>query len=714
MQKIFFIFFGLAFITVPVSLAAQSSATKVFRQEQAEFLRQMNAASMDSAIVYRISEYSKLKSDSIYSSIMTDAAVTAPEKEKAVLSLGYFMNELARNVAQQRSELYDIPGAFESYHKILKALLRHQQFTDVIITMPSRRAHVIAAAFIQYKEHALLDDIAVFKRMASTPEFILGFLETKPGFRFADSLLLVATAHDPKKIFLYLQNGKTEVKNKILQSKNIYLRQIVSLSVDKNATEFLPFVSQLAEEKLTHDSVLKTRTDVTRYYQTLINTLVESNIANDPAFVFNKILHKGVKEKSLYFYANQINELHNEKEATRFASVKGLRPEDIYYIITTCGEELYTSSYLGLYKRLMENFKPYSADSLFEIVNYDNFRIFMRLAANYNVMTDFLNSMAQENASALIRRFVSGIETDINSGLEKAMDIADSFTGLDSAIVIREMIHHELQSNLNRCQADKLFFGVRLYNILLQVFDLVKQKNSFNRLWSTLGNYEMLERKALQNKNGEIVQLVLFYGDEDGVASFNSFQKIFTDTSKWKQSKNRNWVEVRSVSDQPIIIYANMPLDEKEEMDIKAQDSLIDFLKQQSMEPVVLIHRGHSYHVNNTLKRFTPSVKLAILGSCGGSNHAISIANINPDAQIIVSKKTGTKSVNDPIIDEINKALLNEEDLLWSIIWEDLRNRFSKDEFTLNLFNEYIPPGKNVSLFVLKLFNFYNRPVRPA
>ena len=123
------------------------------------------------------------------------------------------------------------------------------------------------------------------------------------------------------------------------------------------------------------------------------------------------MLRKGLKEKSLSFYVNQVNELHNAADAIRFASVKGLRPEDIYYIITSCGDELYTSSYLGLYKRLMENFKTQSADSLFSIVQYDNFRIFMRMAANYNVLTDFLNRMPQEKAAELLNRFISGIET---------------------------------------------------------------------------------------------------------------------------------------------------------------------------------------------------------------------------------------------------------------------------------------------------------------
>ena len=152
-----------------------------------------------------------------------------------------------------------------------------------------------------------------------------------------------------------------------------------------------------------------------------------------------------------------------------------------------------------------------------------------------------------------------------------------------------------------------------------------------------------------------------------------------------------------------------MPLDNKEELDLKAQDSLFIYLEQQSAEPSVLVHRGHSYHLSNTLKRLTPSVKLAVLGSCGGSNNAISIASISPDVQIIASKKTGTKSINDPLIDIINETLLDKRDLYWSTLWDTLAARFAKDESTLNLFNEYIPPGKNVSLFVLKLFNHSNR-----
>ena len=103
------------------------------------------------------------------------------------------------------------------------------------------------------------------------------------------------------------------------------------------------------------------------------------------------------------------------------------------------------------------------------------------------------------------------------------------------------------------------------------------------------------------------------------------------------------------------------------------------------------------------------SVKLAILGSCGGYNKIISLATISPDAHIIVTKKTGSKFINDPMLEVINDNLVNKMDIRWTDVWQNLSVRFSKDPFTLNLFNEYIPPARNVGLFVLKLFNSYKR-----
>lgn len=710
MQKfiVYFLVSFLLFCSFLSKAQTGSIASKTLRVEKEKFIRHLKDVSVDTSINYPLTRFMQTEMDKIYT-LISNSGLPATDKEKAVWSMVYFIQHLDKNIDQQKIDMYDIPDAVQSYKTVLKALMQNTSFADAMSTVAPRRSSLISTAFSQYEEHTLLDDISVYKRVAASPDFILQFLENKPGFRYADSLLLIAAAHDPNKMIRYLNRGKKDITEMILNSKNIYLQQIALIANDRNASELMPFIVQLAENKITAEEIIQKRANVIEYYRLLLDNLQQSVSANDPAFIFQKIIRRGVKEKSLYFFANQINELHNAAEGTRFASVKELGPVELYYIITSCGEELYTSSYLGLYKRLMTHFKTSPPDSLFDLVLYDNYRIFMRMAANYNVLADFLTRMSHESTAGLMKRFISGIENDANTGLEKAMDIADSFIGHNAEI--NEVIENELQLNLQRCKKTQQYFGIRLYSILLQVFELVNEKEGLSSLWKTLGNYEMLKRNALVNKNGQIVELVLFYGDDDGVASFNNFQKHFTDTAKWVVSKNEAWMTIQSKTDAPIIIYANLPLEEKEELDIRAQDALISFLNKESSEPTVLIHRGHSYHLAKTLKRLRPSVKLAVLGSCGAYNSAISIATINPDVQIIGSKKMGAKSINDPIIETINENLQSGSDLVWDEMWDKLRDRFSKDEFTLNLFNEYITPGKNVSLFVLKLFNFYNRAV---
>ncbi len=460
--------FVLTLLLQPFQLVAQLNTSAILlKEEKARFLLGLKSSRLDPNITTRLTRFGESEVDSIQQFLISVKTLSDQEKEKALRSLYSFIKGLSENIKQPKPEMYDIPAILDSYKTILRTLLYQKPLRNELVQIGPWTSQLLAAAFRQYSEYDLLNDVTTYKRMIVSPEYIIQFLENKPTFRFADSLLIKVAAYDPLKMATYMVKGKPALQNKIRDQKNIYLQKIVSLAADRNAQEFMPFVVQLAEERITQEEVIEKRKDITHYFQLLVNTLkVELEQPAAESFIFNKALRNGIKEKSFAFYVNHINEQHNSSDAIRFASVKGLRPEDIYYIITSSEEEMYTSSYLGLYKRLMENFKDRSADSLFTLVNYDNFRTFMRIAANYNTLTDFLNRMSREKAAELITRFVSGIETDTKTGLEKAMDIADSFTGLDSAVAIRDLIKDELQSNLKRCQSKQLYFGVRLYSIL--------------------------------------------------------------------------------------------------------------------------------------------------------------------------------------------------------------------------------------------------------
>ena len=681
-------------------------ATRHLTGEQHSLSRFLSYLTIDSNIKNRLNWFMEGEVDSIYKSLLKDTLLPDSEKVLAIQSMARIMDEIGENFYLDKFNMYDIPRLLETFKLVFKAIVYQMPFEELLKPLDVESSKILARTFWNYNEHELLDDIAVYKDVSSSPSNILQFLERNPGFRFTDSLLFVLAAYAPMELSNYLLVDSPGVREQIRQNKNIFLQQVVSISGNLNASELMPMIVPLAEKKITESEIIKKRMEVKTYFQLLVNTLIEElTRPEDSSFIFRHSLRNAIKEKSVYFYVQRINEQHGAPESVRFASVKGLRPEDLYYVITSCEDELYTSSYLGLYHRLMEYFRSQPADSLFRLMHYDNFRIFMRLAANYNTLADFLSCMPEPKSNELLHRLISGIEIDTESGLEKAMDIADSYMGLAHHLKMIEFIKNEMYTNLDRCQKEQLYYGVRLYDILLQVFELVIQKDSANELWTYLGDHEKLKRKALQNKKGEIIELVLFYGDEDGVTSYDNFTSLFRNKKIWLISKNEFWVTIRSLSSQHIVIYANLPLDGKAGLDFQAQDTLSKFLKTNSISPVILVHRGHSYHISKSLIRMEPSVKLAILGSCGGYNSILSVTNIDPEAQVIVSKKTGSKFINDPLINVINETLMNKKDLIWTEIWEKLEIRFAKNQVALSIFNEYIPPRKNLSLFVARLFN---------
>jgi hypothetical protein len=132
----------------------------------------------------------------------------------------------------------------------------------------------------------LLDDAAVYKRMSSSPEFIFRFLQNKPEFRYADSLIFIAAAYNPLKFAADLSKSNPNLQERIRTIKNIHLRKIISLVTDKNASELLPFATVLAENRIMADTILMARKNVTTYFQLLVNMLKQPQGANDPSLFF--------------------------------------------------------------------------------------------------------------------------------------------------------------------------------------------------------------------------------------------------------------------------------------------------------------------------------------------------------------------------------------------------------------------------------------------
>jgi len=61
--------------------------------------------------------------------------------------------------------------------------------------------------------------------------------------------------------------------------------------------------------------------------------------------------------------------------------------------------------------------------------------------------------------------------------------------------------------------------------------------------------------------------------------------------------------------------------------------------------------------------------------------------------------------VNDPLLQHLNDDLAAGKDIDWVSFWDELNEKFKRDGNTLKLFEEYMPPYKNVSSYVIRLYN---------
>ncbi len=698
---------------LPFLTRAQHSlpeANALLDAEQIQFNSFLSGFRGDSSIAWMMQRFAGKSTDSLQREFTVSPRLEPEGRATAVTAIRYFLQSLRAGIFLQRYDLYDVPDALEKFPLVADAVVYEKDLRSLMLGMGARRTQLMADALRQYPAGRRFQHLADVRRIAGNLEMILPMVEQRKDFPYTDTALVYVAERAPMYIIEYITFKNNRITDSIYKMKHPLLRQLVTLKDNRNASEIAPLVGEMAAGRLTADSILwLRRNNVKAYFQLLVNTIQanRSGMSGEVAAGMQPALRDALRQKAMAFFIRPINELHEKADAVRFASVQSLRPIDLYYLMTSGEDELYTSSFLGIYKRMMAQLPEGGADSLMEIVGYDQFRKFIRIAAQYNVLTDWLRNMPEESGHRLLARFMGGIENSTDNGVEEAMDVADAFGSLGRDSIYKPLVASLLDENLERCRQSRSHYGERLYTILKQVFWLSDDPVAQQAIYSKLGNYEQLPVDAVRDGQNIINQLVVFYGDQDGKASFESFMSLFKDTAAWEIRKNEQWVEIRSKSaQQKVRLFANLPLDNNKGLDEEAQRALLDHMTSAGVKPGVVIHRGHSYHLPTTLGYLQPSVKLAFLGSCGGYKNLLTIAGKSPDAQILATRQIGSKLINDPMIQALNDSFLLSRDIHWPAMWDSLGVTFSKSESTRELFNDYVPPYRNLSLFVVRLYNF--------
>lgn len=552
----------------------------------------------------------------------------------------------------------------------------------------------------------LSKDLIVLKQCQKTPNRIFPILSLNPNNRFADSLITVAGFRNPEELYNYAA-APNALGKKIQSVNHPFVKLVARLSLTKTGRMYFPFLDNIYKGVTPIDSITPyVLNDTSKgYFQLLVKTRIqyaERMKKGDTPMAANVLTAK-LKSKAIEGFINEINALHGEKsDLIRFKKLEGLSPVELYYLTVVGEEEMYTSSFVtGVYPRIFARMIIPRSDSLLQLVKFDYYKKFVKIAASYNMLDDFLSRMDTWDAEKLIKSFVNGLEK--TNTLEDAVDVADSYSSIYT-LNLRKLILTQVQQELLRCKDLNNKRGQVIYDLLNTIFLSMDSTNKID-LSARLGMlpiYELPNKLLRDTATGKIAIQQFFYGDKDGLVVFNSFLNKFKNPN-WRIIKKSQWVEVNSVKGVPVTIYANLPLDENLELDDKAQDSLIDYLSSNSIQPTVSIHRGHSYYLKNTINKLSAGSKLVLVGSCGGYQKLNDVLEICPGAQIISSKQIGTGIINQGIIDVICENLRLGKDLNWPALWSSLAIRFNGS--AKEKFDDYVPPYKNLGAIFITAYN---------
>jgi hypothetical protein len=667
----------------------------------------MIAISRDLDLDLLLTDIYTRQTDALQQEIEKNIAADHRIKVKYLSGLNILLEELLRSFRSNTLSASEAAILLDAYRQYVGLDISGMGIAGIVDHFPYNINRILLGENSVFFENQALEAsrVIMFRQFAGLhPDQVLSRIEPYLNAGFADSLIVEAAHLDPGSFYNYAAAAATPVGKKIRSIDDSLVKLITGIADESSGRLIFPFLHSIRKGRISVDSIKAATADKLAYYRLLVNTQIQfldDMLARDTPILFQE-MGIMIKRKAEEIFINEINALHDEADAIRFKILEPLGAAELYYIIVTGEDVIYTSSYTGVYNRMMARMQKRGGDALLMEVRFDRFKKFVRMAAAYNKLDLFLSSMPTKNAQLLIKGFVRGLEKNLN--LEDAVDVADSY-GSISNTAIRNLVKVEIANNLEQQQSLGNGRGVAIYDILKLLFMSASDSSQLLSLKYGIPPAYALPLSNLSDSAGRIVQQVFFYGDKDGKESFSNFMSMFRGKKEWKIVQAENWVEIKSLLGKPVWIFANLPLDNSmgDDPDAKAQALLVDYLNEQGLQPTIVIHRGHSYHLKYTVNQLPASAKIIVLGSCGSFQNLNTVLSICPEAHIVSSKEVGTKLVNEPVLKMINESVRLGQAVDWIKIWHQLEKQFNTG-VAKERFDNYIPPHKNLGALFIKAF----------
>lgn len=509
--------------------------------------------------------------------------------------------------------------------------------------------------------------------------------------RFSLRILELCAVNAPLSVKRYLYNPNHPVNFILQYSKNPVVKKILEINPDLGYhSKPLLLLDDIVKHGLTVPDAIAISTDPNKLFSAMTKITSQQN------YIGGYSINHEMRDYSLRF----IREI-NDKIATGanqpFYTVEGFGSTELYFLMLYGRDEVFTSTFNGLFERFMQKLPNDDGEAFLRMVNYNQFRDFISLCSNFGTIKDFLSKFSPQAKNELFIAYTSNLEKQ-QDNLSSIILIAESVSNINDNQLLT-LLQNNIKNEYDRVTRDSNQIGISIYGVLSSIISGNAQtETSWYKKVSKqfkITPVASLSSGALFRNGGRCVEQMYFYNDDDGRSSYINFINTYKNQNNWQVEDRNSYVRIYSDQGKQVEIFANKP--EFEENGISAIDA---YFKENNYVPTVIVHRGHSFHTESTLEKVPPSARLIFVGSCGGF-YKLPIALENaPEAHIISTKQIGTKTVNDAMIYSLNENIRNGKDIVWNDFWGKMRDKLSSNQY----FGDYIPPNKNLGAIFIRAY----------
>lgn len=508
--------------------------------------------------------------------------------------------------------------------------------------------------------------------------------------RYSLKILELCAINAPLSVKRYMYNPNHPVNFILQYSKNPVVRKIIDVNPQLGYhSKPLLLLDEMVKHNLDPKEAVAISVDANKLFSALVRTI------SQPNYVGAYSINREMRDYSLRSI-REINDKIASGGTQPFYSVDGLNSTELYFLMLYGRDEVFTSTFTGLFNRFMQKLPEGDGAMFLKSVSYNQFRDFISLCSNFGTMKDFLAKFSPAAKNELFLAYTAGLEKQ--DDLSAIILIAESVSNITDEQLLT-LLQANIKNEYERVKADSNQIGISIYGVLSSII-------SGNARTET-GWYKKVSKQfrilpvaslasaSLFNNGNPCIEQMYFYNDDDGRSSYINFINTYKTQNAWTIEDRNSYVRIYSQQGKHVEIFANKP--EFEENGISAIDA---YLKEKNFTPTVIVHRGHSFHTESTLEKVPASAKLIFVGSCGGFYKLSEALENAPDAHIISTKQVGTKTVNDAMISALNENIRTGKDIVWNDFWEKMRDKLANNQY----FGDYVPPNKNLGAIFIRAY----------